>query len=279
MKKRVSLFLVLLLTALLTMSVFADASYADIHELFRSWSDNRPDYVTGVWIEWDPDVLASYLAGEIEAPESLPTIVGLVPGEAGEAGLAEIRSLVADLSDVTFVEQNYSYNYLRSIRDELTGWLQKGVGMRGLDVAETANYVGIEMLDMDTDAAKEFMEMCRETYGDAVSFVKVGEPYQEMVLYRELVPSGSVGADNGLISAADKTDYRWIAWTAVAVVVLGTAGFLLLRRRASLLQPETGDVAVGAVHSRKAVEEMIRSTGEAPSAETDQAVLRHIESK
>lgn len=163
-----------------------EAKFANAAELAESWNENSvpekneyysaagyPDYVCGVWTN----------TGEADQ-----LVMGLVPGEAGEKGKAEILSLIEDDSSVSFVTQQIPYEKLMDIMNDLTGQMQQVPGFYACGVLDDKNCVIASVeLESPSPGLQKIMQYCAEVYGSAVIFEQ-GSPVEPTTDDEPFVP-------------------------------------------------------------------------------------------
>ncbi len=147
------------------------AEYENMAELYNSWFRNEdykynyPDYVCGVWTE----------TGDMSE-----LVIAVTEDEKGEAGKEEILFLIEDDSTVKFVYQKYSYNELRDLQEEMSEYtFDLGIGVWGMGVSEMENCLTMDIENPESPEMQEFMEECKEKYGDMIAFEVGGAPTVE----------------------------------------------------------------------------------------------------
>jgi len=268
MKRIAVLAMCLLMLWACTVTAFAEDGgiYETARQLADAWHSQGgvPNYVSGIWVT-------------DENPENLT--IGLVKGEAGEAGRQKILDLVKDDSTVTIVYQTYSRNYLWQIQDKIVhAYFEKGLGLVTAGVDEYENRLRLEV-HRDFAENADTLEMIRlvtEQYGDAVCFAFVDyhiefvDGTQPPLLTRP-VPD-VIGPKN--------QDFPFVLVVTFCVMVLSCFFLVDIRRRRILLLASDGTPVVvdDRPASKKEIEETIRKAEVNPSAALDDRVMHSIQS-
>lgn len=217
-------------TLLLVCSLFpaASASEAGIYptagDLWEHWCEEGqiPDYITGIW---STDGTTENLT------------FGLLPGEEGELGKAELLSWIADDSTVTFTTQTYSRNYLLRIMEDVNTYFDLDLGFMSAGPSEYDNVVYIELhknYETNPDSLAAVAEL-EEKYGDAISISLTDTVYVatlETVAHPPLIIAPAM-------HPSDPASPLPILLGACVLLLLGIV--CTYRRRMALLQ---GDAAV-----------------------------------
>jgi len=131
--------------------------------MVRDWGmTGYPSYVCGVWTE----------TGETDE-----LVIGIVPGEEGEQGKAEIRAMLEDPDSVTFAEQQFSHDTLHTIMKKMNSyWEEKKVpDIYSWGVYDKENCIRVSCnLEAPSGELKEMMDYFAKFDG-AVVFEQ-GEP-------------------------------------------------------------------------------------------------------
>ncbi|MBR6106669.1 MAG: hypothetical protein IKQ39_01540 [Oscillospiraceae bacterium] len=147
------------------------ASAAKIYQspavMVRDWDmTGYPSYVCGVWTE----------TGETDE-----LVIGIVPGEEGEQGKAEIRAMLEDPDSVTFAEQQFSHDTLYMIMKKMDAYVpeKKVPDAYGWGVYQKENCINVSCnLEAPSGELKEMMDYFAK-YDGAVVFEQ-GEPVRLM---------------------------------------------------------------------------------------------------
>ena len=135
--------------------------------MVRDWGmTGYPSYVCGVWTE----------TGETDE-----LVIGIVPGEEGEQGKAEIRAMLEDPDSVTFAEQQFSHDTLHTIMKKMNSyWEEKKVpDIYSWGVYDKENCIRVSCnLEAPSGELKEMMDYFAKFDG-AVVFEQ-GEPVRLM---------------------------------------------------------------------------------------------------
>lgn len=268
MKRIAVLAMCLLILWACTVTAFAEDGgiYETARQLFDAWHSQGgvPNYVSGIWVT-------------DENPENLT--IGLVKGEAGEAGRQEILDLVKDDSTVTIVYQTYSRNYLWQIQDIIVhAYFEKGLGLVSVGVDEYENRLRLEVHRDFTENADtlEMIRLVTEQYGDAVCFAFVDYHIEFVAgtqppLLTRPVPD-VIGPKN--------QDFPFVLVVTFCVMVLSCFFLVDIRRRRILLLASDGTPVVVDERpaSKKEIEETIRKAEVNPSAALDDRVMHSIQS-
>lgn len=255
MKRIFAIFMAAVISAAAAVTAFAEdaAKYETAFGLFEEWMQTGyPNYVTGMWsTDGSMDNLT----------------VGIVEAEYSEELKNELLSLVENKDTLSFAKQKYSNNYLRSIQDELTVYFGGEIALSGMGVYDMENYVGIDIVsDKMNPATEDFIRECTEKYGDAVHFEYGGE----IVLDMGYTQSTTVQTAT---EEAKSDNTLWIAFAAVAVLLIGGAAIVFINRRRSVLAGADGTLAATDSISDEQLENFVRETYIAPSAELDEKIL------
>lgn len=152
-------FILLLVCSLFPSASAAEAGiYPTAGDLWEHWCEKGqiPDYITGIW-------------STDGSTENLT--FGLLSGEEGELGKAELLSWIADDSTVTFTTQTYSRNYLMRIMEDVNTYFDLDLGFMCAGPSEYDNVVCIELhknYETNPDSLAAVAEL-EEKYGNAVS--------------------------------------------------------------------------------------------------------------
>ncbi len=253
MKRLICIFFVLLFLA---PTVQGAEVYANAGQLWQSWNQagTIPDYITGVWsTDGSPDSLT----------------FGLLPGEAGEAGKAEILALIVDDSTVQFVTQTYSRNYLLAILQDVNGYFEKGLGFMSAGLYDMDNQIKIELHTdyQENPDSLAAVAALQAQYGNAVDIQFTDTVYAVTIQADEAVP-GLV-----MLPHADPA-------FPLPLLILFCLALLLLwslpRRRMFALI--SGGVSREAVPSTVQVEDAVRNTLPPVSRDLDRRMEKTIQS-
>lgn len=252
MKRIFSIFMAAVISAAAAVTAFAEdaAKYETAFGLFEEWMQTGyPDYVTGMWsTDGSMDNLT----------------VGIVEAEYSEELKNELLSLVENKDTLSFAKQKYSKNYLRSIQEELTGYFGGEIALSSMGVYDMENYVGIDIVsDKMNPATEDFIRECTEKYGDAVHF-EFGDAAVDL---EEILYVTTATEEKATDSA------MWIAFAAVAVLLVGGAAIVIISRRRSVSAGADGTLAATDSISDEQLESIVSETDIAPSAELDEKIL------
>lgn len=237
--KRIVLFLltfVFLCTGAFT--AFASEGIFAVFDLIKEWDENGyPDYFCGMWMEEDEHV-----------------IFGVVDGEVGEKGREEILSRV-EPSVAEFRVQNYSYNELLTLQDELDTYLDEELGFLSTTLNVIENRVDLGLLsEKEGDPALlTFVEKMSGEYGDKIAFEYHEAFYYvtDSLLPGDTVTTGPVDGKNG------EPDYTAaVVLVACFFCLTGMTVFFLRKGRRAVLAA-SGTVSSGFV-TTKTVKEALR---------------------
>ncbi len=257
-KKFCFLIICVILMCIISVPVFAADEYANADELYQSWGDIRPDYITGVW----------------STDGGLYNLTfGICADADVNAVKEEILSLVKDDKSVSFAVQKYSYNELNAINDELLAYFPSpendvDYGLISLGVYEMENMVQIGILEArkDDPVTASFVKEITEKYGDAVRIT-----YGENYFYTTI----------GIDSAIPDTSFPEVWFTLAAAVLLCFIGvFLYVKKKQStvVLQTVGGEaVTESEPLTTKEVEAMVRDSVEPISDTLTQRIMQKIE--
>ena len=254
MKMRKIYALILCLALALPLgTAFAEGEYANIGELYQSWWMNGgdcpyPDYVCGVW---STDGTIDNLT------------VAVTKDDAGEAGKAEILSLIADESSVTFTYGAYSYKELLSVRDALLPYLGEETGAFGMGMDESENCVSID-IDISKPNSDIFIKDCIAKYGNMVRFTEGSGVAIDLTTVG--IDEIGMGRDKGAQALSP-----WL-WAAIVGVLLLGGTAVLRTRKARMAQLSNGETATAAPISRAQVKDALRTAEIAPPAAVDEAI-------
>lgn len=265
-KRILTTALALLLCLALACPVWAtEPPYATAGDLYNSWYEQStgepfpyPEYVNGVWS----------VDGTIEN-----LCFSLVAGTP-ESCKEEILAQVADKSTVHFVEGgSRTIRELVQIQEEIDARMGPDAGIYTTGIDEFTGQVEVTVDRTKKDA---LMEELTALYGDAVLVIG-GDP---IVLTNDLVQTleepGSALAKplRPAVQAAPKgSPLLWILG-ALALVILGGAALVFLRRRQVRLQPAEGKTAPGTgVRSTREVAAAIRDNPLSPAPELREKIL------
>lgn len=202
MKKR---FVVMSMSAAVfaaAMSVPAIVAYAQNYAspaaMLADWDANGyPPYVCGVWTE----------TGDTDA-----LVIGIVPGEEGEQGKAEIRAMLADPDSVTFAEQQHSHDMLCAIMEKMDAYVpeKKVTDAYGWGIYDNENCIHVDCnLEAPSGELKEMMDYFAKFDG-AVVFEQ-GSPAVAMTA------GGEVSESSEFVPDYDPDEYDGLPeWNSVA---------------------------------------------------------------
>ncbi|MBR6603967.1 MAG: hypothetical protein IKK94_08125 [Clostridia bacterium] len=270
MKKILFLVVSLLLCSMMLVSAFA-AEYEMIGELYEKWTtEGYPEYVTGVWSTYGD---MSHLT------------IGIIDGEEGENGKAEILALIENDSSVNFTTQKYSRNYLVGIMDELDGYIKKGLAFSCGGVYEIENVVKLTLLEdhMDDEVSEAVKLEMQEKYGDAVAF-----DYGEGIITEDLIAPIDLGPVKELIESGNVHIYYtdiestpeksnktfYIVLVTALTLALGMPVFFFRKNR--LMKTTNGEVVSEAPLCDKEIENMIKDSDPQYPTELDEKISKII---
>lgn len=264
--KKCSLLLSLLFVFL--FSIFASAAetedppYADAGELYQSWNERYPDYISGVW----------------STDGSMNNLTfGIAESADFEAAENEILSLIKNDDSVTIVRQKYTRNDLLRIQEELYKYFEdaQNNGLCATGLYETENCVQVEFLESakENETTKALIVYLQEAYGDAVR-IAWSEGYVTLTL--EEKPA----AFTEFTDLTTRTRWYDAFFTVIACLcVLSVCGFVFIRKKqTAALQTVTGTVETGSRHyTKKEVEAAVTNTAETPDTALDKRIMDMIE--
>ena len=238
--------------------------YENAEQLYEAWYSQGivPDYISGVWVT---DGSRANLT------------VGVVKGEAGEAGRQEILDLVKDDSTVTIVYQTYSRNYLWQIQEAIEdAYFLKGLGLVTVGVSEYENKLCFEVHTdfADNSDTQEMIRQVTEQYGDAVCFRFI-DAYPQLVGGTQ--PPALTRPVPDLIGP-QKQDFPFVLVVTFCVMMLSCFCLAQIRRRRILLLTSNGVSVVTdeQLVSERETENIIREAKMKPSESLDDRVMRSI---
>ncbi len=259
MKKLIVTLIALVLVLCSAVTVAAQDEFATAGDLYQYWSEESfPDYVCGVWSN----------DGTMES-----LTVAVQDNEAGNAGKQEILDLVADDSSVTFVYQEYSYNYLKKVQNEIFPYFEKDVGLSTTAVNEYKNRVELGILTdrKDDDATLEMLAELREKYGD-IFIVSYTEGVQTYDTITEIGTTVAIEAEQGDVPTAQ------IAVICVVALLLLAVTAFAVRKKTLTLQTNTGEnISTAAALSVHDVENMVKDSKAEVTPELDVKIINKIE--
>lgn len=227
-----SIFLLITLligAAILPVSA-ADAQYPNAMALYQAWHSDvaedespYPEYVCGMW--------------SVDGSEN-NLMIALTDDAAGEAGRAEILTMVANTSSLSFTTMKYSHAELQRVRnammEQLTG---QATGGWGMGIHEMENCVSVTINpELGENAA--LISAITQQYGDKVK-IQAGE----LVLVHDLV--GDVffaPIEKDAFNSAPNS--LLICLILCACLLLTVSTFLLVRRKVASHAKVTADGTV-----------------------------------
>ncbi len=260
------------------------AKYLDMAELYEDWCAsgkyeyNYPDYVCGVWTE----------TGDMSE-----LVVAVTKDEAGEAGKAEILSLIRNDDSVKFTYQSYSYKELRQVQDEILTLIGDSSGIYALGVYEMENKLHAD-IDMSNPNADATVEKLLAQYGDMLVF-EVGNGITLEATTEGFI-DGAGGYDIGgafgyteetggeilatlteISVTGAKQDNTWIfAVCAAAVIALGGV-IAFAVNKAKARQTTAGTLTEGGRLTASDTETIVKKAVEEPARDIFSAVMEEID--
>lgn len=258
MKKLCSFILSFALIFALSIGALADYDYGGntfetAGDLFLYWTEHGyPDYVGGVW-STDGSVRNM--------------TVSLVDSSAQ----SEILELIENDDTVKFETASYSRNELMALQKELDMYFDRGVGLFSTSLDDIGNAVTLGLdLDNETDAMREFMDMCTERYGGMVKFENSGKPMIEIEGGNNAIPISGVVEDD----APNLTGSVWL----VLLLGLAVGAYLIFSsRRSAVMDTGSGNITSSEKLSIHEVKELVGTSNIEPTAELDEKIMRHID--
>ena len=257
MKKLCSFILSFALIFALSVVALADYDYGGstfqtAGDLFVYWAEHGyPDYVGGIW-------------------STDGSIQNITVSLTDSSAQSKILDLIENDGTVKFEAAAYSRNELMALQRELDKYFDKGVGLFYTSVDDIGNTVVLGMdLDNETDAMREFMDMCAEQYGGMVKFEKSGAPMVELEGGSDIIPiSGVVEKD-----APNLSDALWI----VLLLGLAVGTYLIFSsRRSAVMDTGSGNVTAAEKISINEVKDRVRSSSIEPTAELDRKITQQV---
>lgn len=132
-------------------------------DLSQYWSETEyPSYICGVFV-WS------------QSADKMVLAFGVTDDEVGEAGRAEILTLISDTSTVTFVTQKYTYAQMCLAKEDLSSYLTSHYelfGNWGAGIRQSENYVYVDLWknEGNSDEIEHLIDKAYEKYGDMVCF-------------------------------------------------------------------------------------------------------------
>ena len=262
----------LLFAALLSLNCFAtsdavtvytdelpvDITFATAGDLFQMWeSEGYPDYVCGVW-------------STDGGMENLT--IAVQNNDEGEAGKAEILTLVDDDSTVTFAYQKVSVKYLTDAQYQLLPYFEKDLGLVSAARNDLGNCIDLGILEIrkdDPDTAAMLSELT-EKYGDIFTVEYVSQPVTSLVDY--------VSLDSAVVTFDEKQNStQYFAFLLTGVLLIATVAVLYAVRRRALVRATNAGNVTESKPSLKEVETMIKEADCTVPAELEERIMREID--
>lgn len=257
--KRFFPFILSLLLLCLCPTAFAANTYQTAGDLFQVWAeaDEFPDYLTAVW---------STDGGS----ENLT--FGLVEGEAGEAGKAEILSLVENPSTVSFVTQKYPRNALAQIMNELEPYFKSGLGICSAGLNEYENRVDISINDtrQDDPETQAMVQELNEKYGDAILCT-----YSDA----QIVLTDAAPVEMVAITGSLKESLPYLPALICTCVVILLFALLTLRPQHLFLNRTHGTTGTSSDLSSAQIAQMVKDAAPTLSADADERILNALDAQ
>ncbi len=246
MKLRMMLCLLILTVLCTRVAAEEVGTYASAGELFRSWGENFPDALGGVW-------------STDGSTENLT--FGVTNDEAGEALREEILRLVRNDNSVTIVTQTYSKRYLQAVQEEIFPYFEDiEIGMVSMGIHESENVLHIDILaeKVGTEKTEAFLAMAAEKYGTAVRVDCTATGYATTQGGITLYPLDMKDAQI-LVTKPDERPWQFAVFAVGALVLLAGASVTAKIRRSALRRTD-GSVVSGVSHfTRKETEDAVRN--------------------
>lgn len=262
----------LLFAALLSLNCFAtsdavtvytdelpvDITFATAGDLFQMWeSEGYPDYVCGVW-------------STDGGMENLT--IAVQNNDEGEAGKAEILTLVDDDSTVTFAYQKVSVKYLTDAQYQLLPYFEKDLGLVSAARNDLGNCIDLGILESrkdDPDTVAMLSELT-EKYGDIFTVEYVSQPVTSLVDY--------VSLDSAVVTFDEKQNStQYFAFLLTGVLLIATVAVLYAVRRRALVRATNAGNVTESKPSLKEVETMIKEADCTVPAELEERIMREID--
>lgn len=262
--KKICIFISCLFIFLFAISATAaetpTAPYANAWELYQEWYENYPDYISGIW---STDGGMSHLT------------FGIASDADFESTKNEILALIEKDSSASFVQQKYSYNYLKEIQEYMNTYFTNydpSLGLSAMGIYEMENYVGIDFLEdkKDDETVRAFIKQLEDKYGDAVQ-INYSEGFVQTL---EELP-----IDSDMITVIDRPSQNPLPvlfLITVITVFAVTAGGIAYtkKRKTAVLQTASGQtVTADAPVSTKQTENAVRNATLTPDSTLDQKIL------
>ena len=260
--KKLTVFLSVLFIFLFAVTANAAETqtepFANAGELYQSWNEQFPDYISGVWsTDGGINNLTFGIAESADFEESKNEILSLIKNDTG----------------VTFVQQKYARNELMRIQEEMHKYFEDAAtnGLCSMGLYDTQNCIQVEFLESkkEDENTKQLIASLQEQYGDAVR-IAWSEGYA--VLTYEETPA--IQTDMRIDIDTHNTSYYAFFFTVACLLVLCFGGFLFIRKKhSSALQTVTGTVAANAPPiSEKQIETMIKNASVSPDSSLDKRI-------
>lgn len=253
MKKLISITMTFILVCICSVTAFAsEGEYDTAIELYRSWSENMPDYICGVWTTDGGKRNLTF---------------GIQDNDAGNAGKQEILALIKDDSTATFVYQKYNRSYLLQIQNELYAYFQKDLGLLSSGLNEKENRIDLAIYDqkMNDEETKDMIAELTSKYGDAIS---IGYTDQLNV---DLLALGQEPINH-------QPHYFFFVATISALIFVITFMIFVKKKGMFVMQTNTGNTVVASARLKtKEVEGMVKKSNFKVPADLDSKVMTAIE--
>lgn len=267
--KKICIFISCLFIFLFAISATAaetpTAPYANAMDLYQEWYENYPDYISGIW--------------STDGGMSNMTF-GIASDADFESTKNEILALIENDGSASFVQQKYSYNYLKEIQEYMNTYFTNydpSLGLSAMGIYEMENYVAIDFLKdkKDDETVKTFVNQLIDKYGDAVQI-----NYSEgIVLTLEERP-----IDNGMedisFTEPSQSQFLIVLLFTVLTVFAVTTGVLAYtkKRKSAVLQTASGQtVTADSPASIKQTENAVRKATLIPDSALDRRILDKTE--
>ncbi len=239
------------------------APYSNAWELFQDWSENYPDYISGIW----------------STDGGMNLTFGIAESADFESTKNEILALIENDGSASFAQQKYSYNYLKEIQEYMNTYFTNydpSLGLSAMGIYETDNYVGIDFLEekKDEQPVKDFVKFLVDRYGDAVKI-----NYSDAIV-ATVDTLTEIGTATVTPTEPSQNHLPVIILIATAIVlVCTTIGIAYTKKRkTAVLQTASGQtVTADSPASTKQTEIAVKNATLTPDSTLDQKILDKTE--
>ncbi len=260
--KKLTVFLSVLFVFLFALTANAAETqtepFANAGELYQSWNEQFPDYISGVWSTDGGTANLTF---------------GIAESADFEESKNEILSLIKNDTGVTFVQQKYARNELMRIQEEMHKYFEDAAtnGLCSMGLYDTQNCIQVEFLESkkEDENTKQLIASLQEQYGDAVR-IAWSEGYA--VLTYEETPA--IQTDMRIDIDTRNTSYYAFFLAVACLLVMCFGGFLFVRKKqTAALQTVSGSVITSSpAVSKKEVEAAIKNAEIKPDSALDKRI-------